>query len=195
MTISNEFPHQIPAAKIGREIFKTTFTADERQCALLAKRYGVLSVEGVRGDAELWRETDGMTIGVRGHFTADVTQACVATLEPVKDHIEEDFEGWFLDESIAKSFKKAKKLRADTEIEDPFNPEEDEETMMPDERDEPESIVNGQVDVGELVAQYLSLAINPYPHSEKAKAAGPVGDEDAGGKPSPFAVLKDLKTK
>jgi uncharacterized metal-binding protein YceD (DUF177 family) len=191
----HEFPHTIPASKIGREQFKITFAADERQCAQLARRYGILSVEGLSGTATLWREGDGMTIVVNGHFVADVTQACVTTLEPVPDHIEEDFEGWFLDESQAKSFKKAKKLRTDLDIEDPFNSEEDEETMMPDEREDPEPVINGLLDVGELVAQYLSLALDPYPKSAKALEMGPIGDEADLKKPNPFAVLKDMKGK
>jgi uncharacterized metal-binding protein YceD (DUF177 family) len=195
MTMQNEFPHQIPAAKIGREPFKTSFEASPRQLEFLAKRYGVTSVDSLTGHATLIRETDGMTIAATGHFKAEVTQACVTTLEPVKDTIEEDFEAWFLDESQAKSFKKAKKLKADAETDDPFNVEEDEETMMVSERDEPEPVVNGQVDVGELVAQYVSLAINPYPHSEKARAVGYVGDGQEPEKPNPFAVLKDLKVK
>ncbi|NBX65813.1 MAG: DUF177 domain-containing protein [Proteobacteria bacterium] len=195
MTTQTEFPHLIPAAKIGREPFKTSFEANPRQLELLAKRYAVLTVDSLTGYATLIRENDGMTISATGHFKAQVTQACVTTLEPVQDTIEEDFEAWFLDESQAKSFKKAKKLRADADIEDPFNGDEDEETMMASERDEPEPVTNGQVDVGELVAQYVSLAINPYPHSEKAKAMKPLDEVQEPEKPNPFAVLKELKSK
>ncbi|MBU6235046.1 MAG: DUF177 domain-containing protein [Alphaproteobacteria bacterium] len=194
MSNTHEFQHCIPAAKIGREASKTRFEADARQCALLAKRYGILSVDSLTGEAELVRESDGMTIAVKGHFAAEVTQACVTTLEPVKDSIEEDFEGWFLDESQAKSFKKARKMKTDSDSDEPFGGDEDEETMMPAEMEDPEPVINGMVDVGELVAQYLSLALDPYPKSEKALAEGPIGDDSPPEKTSPFDVLKQLKT-
>lgn len=190
----SEFSFTIAASKIGREPYKVSFEADAQQLAQLARRYDILSVDSLKGTAQLQREGDGMTIAVKGRFTADVTQACVVLLDPVPDHIDEEFEGWFLDESQAKSFKRAKKLRADADIEDPFA-DEDEETMMPAETEDPEPVVNGMVDVGELVAQYLSLALDPYPKCEKALAMGPVGDEKDIEKPNPFAVLKDFKTK
>lgn len=193
MSPTYEFSFPVAVAKIGREPLTVTFEADERQRALLAKRYGILSVDSLAGQAVLCRESDGMTIAVKGAFKATVTQACVVTLEPVPDEIEEDFEGWYLDESQAKSFMKARKLRADTEIDDPFDEHEDEQTMMPAEHDDPEPVLNGSVEVGELVAQYLSLALDPYPKSEKALALGPVGDDSPPEKTSPFAVLKDLK--
>jgi len=192
MSPVHEFPHPVQAAKIGHEPMTIGFKADEHQCALLARRYNILSVENVVGTASLHREADGMTIGVRGTFTADVTQACVTTLEPVPDHIEEDFEGWYLDESQASSFKRAQKRRIEKDEDDIFDEAED---HIADERDDPEPVVGGLVDVGELVAQYLSLALNPFPHSEKALKEGPVGDEAELKKPNPFAILKDLKTK
>jgi hypothetical protein len=51
------------------------------------------------------------------------------------------------------------------------------------------------IDVGELAAQYLSLAIDPYPRSITARNM-PEGNETvitAGERPNPFAALKDWK--
>jgi uncharacterized metal-binding protein YceD (DUF177 family) len=195
MTHISEFPHLVAAAKIGPEPTEVSFSANERQRALLAKRYSILSVDLVEGSAKLKREGDGMTIHVSGHFRAKVSQACVTTLEPVHDDIAETFEGWFLDESQAASFIRAKKRKEEEEglITDLLPALEDEETLVTEERDEPEAVVNGMVDVGELVAQHLSLALNPFPHSENALETGPLGDDQPLAKESPFAALKDLK--
>jgi uncharacterized metal-binding protein YceD (DUF177 family) len=193
MSHTSEFNFTVPASKIGADEFKTAFTADERTRQLLAKRYGIESIDRLSGEVSLRRESDGMTIVASGHFTADVTQACVTTLEPVKDRIAETFEGWFLDESQAASFTRALKRKLEVEAGD--MPLEDNESPIAEEHDEPETIVGGQIEIGELVAQYLSLALNPYPHSEEARAQGPVGDEASLKKPSPFAVLKDLIKK
>lgn len=189
----SEFTYHVTAAKIGADPFEVAFQADERQRAQLAKRYNIMSIESLSGTAALTRETDGMTIAVKGHFSADVTQACVTTLEPVPDHIEEDFEGYYLDESQATSFLRAKKRKAEIDAND--LPLEEDESVVADERDEPDAVLGGMIDLGELVAQYLSLALNPYPHSEKALAEGPVGIIEAPEKASPFAVLKDIKGK
>lgn len=191
MTQTNEFQYAIPAVKIGAEPYRVTFEADERARGQLARRYGILSVDALSGEASLRREADGMTIGVTGHFSALVTQACVTTLEPVQDRIGEDFEGWFLDESQATSFQRARRRKLEVDAGD-LPPEED-ESHLGDERDDPETVVNGMVELGELVAQYLSLALNPYPHSKAALAQGPLGDDKTLEKPGPFDVLKDLK--
>lgn len=188
---TNEFPHILAASKIGPVPTDLNFAANERECAALARRYNILGVQSVDVEARLVREADGMTIAVTGKFVANVTQACVTTLEPVPDRIEEEFEGFFLDESQARSFMRAKKRKV--EVDDGDMPLEDDEAGVTDERDDPEPVTNGAVDVGELVAQYLSLALNPYPHSEKALAEGPLGEETDVKKPNPFAVLKDLK--
>jgi uncharacterized metal-binding protein YceD (DUF177 family) len=193
MTHSHEFSHLIPATRVGQDYTETTFKADDRQCALLAKRYNITSVESVSGYAKLRRESDGVTIYVSGMFKAFVTQSCVTTFEPVTDEIEEEFEGWFLDETHAKSFKKAKKKRAIIDTED-FAADEDED-FMAGEHEDPEPIIGGMVDVGELVAQFLSLALDPYPKSEKAKAQGLLEQEINPEKPNPFDVLKDYKAK
>jgi uncharacterized metal-binding protein YceD (DUF177 family) len=193
MTIIHEFTFNIPAAKIGADPYKASFSADAKALAALAKRYGIMSVDALSGDVSLRREGDGMTIAVTGHFTAKVTQACVTTLDPVKDEISETFEGWFLDESQAASFERARKRKLEIELGD--MPLEENEVPVADEREEPDVVVNGQVEVGELVAQYLSLSLNPYPHSDVAIEKGPIGDEAELKKPSPFAVLKDLIKK
>lgn len=189
MSIQNEFSHPVRAESIAGVAFTTKFTATKAQREALAARYNILSVEGLSGQATLRREADGFTIHVTGQFVADVTQACVVTLEPVAEHIESDFEAWFLDEAQVTSFARAKKVRqapaADAD-------EEMDENPMPDERDDPETVVNGEIDVGEVVAQHLSLELNPFPHSEGAKVAGPMGDDTPVGRESPFAGLKDL---
>lgn len=192
MSTQHEFTFNVPAAKIGREPTTLSFAADSKALRLLAKRYAIESVESLEGEVTLHREGDGITIAVTGHFAADVTQACVVTLEPVPDHIAETFEGWFLDESQATSFTHARKKKLEVDIGD--MPLEDNEAPIGDERDEPDMVRNGNVEVGELVAQYLSLALNPYPHCPQAKESGPLGEEEAK-KPGPFAILKDLIKK
>jgi len=192
----NEFSHPVRAENIGREPFAVSFEADDRALELLARRFGILSVDSLKGTARLVRQSDGLTIHLKGRLTADVQQACVTTLEPVAEHVSEDFQAYFLDESQVTSFTRAKKKRE----EDDSLPvmDEMEERPIPEDHEDPEPVVGGIIDLGEIAAQHLSLALNPYPRSEKAdkgpKSPHIVTEEEA--RPlNPFAALKDLLTK
>ena len=69
---------------------------------------------------------------------------------------------------------------------------------MIDEKDDPEPIVDGLIDIGELVTQHLSLQLDPFPHKEGEHFE--TGDESFVQRPNeerqnPFAGLKALKEK
>jgi len=112
----NEFTHIVQAENIGTDTYKATLEADARALDLLAKRFGILAVDSLKGTVTLKRQSDGLTIHVQGHLEADVKQACVSTLEPVPEHVSEDFQAWFLDESQVTSFVKAKKKREEVDL-------------------------------------------------------------------------------
>lgn len=160
--------------------------ANEAERAALAIRFGVLSIEELSAALELKCERGGLVIHVTGNLHTDLTQECVVTCDLVQNHIEDKFEAFYSDTTKALSFAKAKaehKARhGEPEIE------------MMDERDAPEPIENGVLDMGELVAQFLSLAIDPYPR----KQGLPEPDQNIDSKEenkidSPFAALKGWK--
>ncbi|HEY8963832.1 MAG TPA: DUF177 domain-containing protein [Alphaproteobacteria bacterium] len=192
----NEFQHNVRVDQIGSAPYAVEFEADARACEKLAKRFGILSVESLSGKGTLVRQSDGLTLHFKGHLEADVTQACVTTLEPVPEHVSEDFQAYFLDESQVTSFVKAKKKK--DEEDGSLLLEDLEEQPIPEEHEDPEPVVGGQVDIGEIAAQYLSLALNPYPRCEKADKApkSPHIKTEEEVKPvSPFAALKGLLSK
>ena len=72
------------------------------------------------------------------------------------------------------------------------------ETPIINEQEDPEKIIGGKIDLGEVVTQHLSLAIDPYPHKEGVKYE--YGDDEPEKVPeafknNPFAALKDWKSK
>ena len=111
----------------------------------------------------------------------------MVTGEPVPAEITDDFEAWFIDQDKAVSFAKIRqdKLKANSHAEMPIL----------EERDDPESLLDGQIDLGEQVVQFLSLSLNPYPHAEGADYPLKEGDREAMSdiRKNPFAVLKDWK--
>lgn len=186
-----EWSYLVDVEDIGAEPKTYSFTADEQARADLARRMGLISIEAAQASVTVQRVSGGL-VHALGHIQADVTQSCVVSLGPVPAHIEDEFEGWFGDKAKAVSFAKArnerdaKKTQAELEI--------------LEESVDPEPIVNGKADLGELATQYMSLALDPYPRAEgvSSQYIVPEGTKDAAGselRRNPFEALKDWKEK
>lgn len=147
-------------------------TAAERKA--LADRFGIPAIQGLRADLTLTRRP-GDVIAVAGRFTARVEQVCVVTLELFVSDVEEDFEIFFGEEG-------------DSLEDDAFLPLDDEDLLEP--------VVGGRIDLGETVAQQLSLALDPHPRAPgvafDAEAAGVGGDEGEEENEKPLAALRRL---
>jgi Large ribosomal RNA subunit accumulation protein YceD len=122
--------------------------------------------------------TGGGHFRLSGRLQASVQQACVVTLEPVLEDIDEPFDVAFWPEA---------------DIPPPAGGEID-----LDEEPEIEPTVAGQIEVGRIVFECLAGAIDPFPRKAGAAlervAAGPAGGRD--GKPeSPFSVLAKIREK
>lgn len=187
----SEWSHLINADDIGGEPKTYTFDAGERERIDLARRYGILSVDSAETTITIQQIGGGM-FHAMGSIRAAVTQSCVVSLAPVSTHIEDEFEGWFGDKNRALSFAKAK-----TEREAKKGMAEIE---ILEESIDPEPIINGKMDIGELAAQYLSLSLDPYPHapgvSSQFLSKEPEGGQDGGAiRKNPFEALKDWKEK
>ena len=118
----------------------------------------------------LVREGDRVTC--TGRLWAEVTQACVASGDPVSAALDEPFDLRFVPEAAA---------AAEEEIE-----------LDATDLDEI-GYVGGSVDIGEAVAQTLALALDPFPRAPEAdvalREAGVIGEDEAG----PFGALKGLR--
>lgn len=162
----------------------------EEEKQRLARRLGIPALERLKADLRLENTQGGRAVHVSGKFQADILQNCVVTDEPIKTRIEENFEAWFADESHAVPLARARQKK--------LLEKGSREVQMIEEHEDPETMTDGQIDLGELVTQYLSLAINPYPRKEGAhyKSAGPDENEAASlSFKNPFAALKDWKTR
>jgi len=100
-------------------------------------------------------------VKVSGSVEADITQACIVTLEPVAAHIDEAVEALFLPEQSKlgrQGFEGGGEILLDAE-----GP------------DSPETFSGDTIDVGALAEQLFGLAIDPYPRKPGAslEAAGP----------------------
>jgi len=150
---------------------KTTREATEGERVRLAE---ALEIMGCR---RLTAEFTIRAIG-KGHYrlagkvAADITQACVVTLEPIEQRASGDFDV---------EFWPAGGLPQSTE---------DEIEALSAAEIEP--IEHGRIDVGQIVFETLSASIDPYPRKEGAEF-DPPADEGGGAAAGPFAALRKLR--
>lgn len=153
-------------------------TADAGERAALAARFGALGVKRFAVEGKLRPEGRGWRLKAR--VTARITQACVATLAPLDQIIDEPFERLY----------------------EPGAPDLDDAIDLDIEADDPPEPLGREIDPGEAAAQTAVLALDPYPRSDQAdpvdiaaapEGAAPLTDEDV--RPKPFAGLAALKEK
>lgn len=179
----------VPLERIGAKVITLSFEAGAAERAALAERFGLLELPAFAAEATLRRRKDTGWIELKGRLHATVVQECVVTLEPVVNTVEGDIDELF-DDSAAQ--RTGDRRDANERIEVDLDPV----------ADEPEPLDAETLDVGEIIAQVLSLSIEPYPRApgvtdgdgaHGTAAAGQDGRES--GEPSPFAALALLKDR
>jgi len=167
-----EFSRPVRVDTLGEAGRTLSIEADALERAALAARFGYLGI--ARLSAEVVISRSGETVTARGTLRAAIEQSCVATAEPVGDEVEEPF---------AVEFRPPPAVGAEEEIE------------LGESELDVVFYEGAMVDIGEAVAETLSLAVEPYPrsaHAEEAlREAGVRSEEEAAAESSPFAVLKD----
>jgi len=148
--------------------------ASEEECALLAQRFGLRHLSGLTASINIRRVPGGM-VRIEGTFSADAVQVCVVSLQDVPVHVDAKFDTYFTEggEDMA----------------------DDVGFTLGDDLEAAEIVSNGMIDMGEAVAQYLSLELDPYPRAPGVSLAAQLKETGVSGKPSPFQVLEGLKSK
>lgn len=159
-----EFSRPVEATRLGAGETRRSITAEAAERAALAARFGLLALDRLDAEVRLTPLTGGL-IRLSASFTADVVQSCVITLDPVPARIEETFTLLFGVVTPAR------------------------EVMLDGEGEVVEPIPDGVIDLGEVVAQQLSLALDPFPRTPEA-GLPEAGEGPAPGRPSPFAALE-----
>ena len=142
--------------------------ATKEECKAIAERLKIRAVKALSASVSV--EVEDL-VTVKGCFNADVVQSCVVTMADVDEHIKDSFTEYFSTSQATKSI--------DLDMEAP----------------DVEPIENGRIDVGELVIEYLALALNPYPRKEGVVSGLAQRDKEEEEKTRPFAGLADLLKK
>lgn len=170
-------PVMVDSLAVDRDsVFDIHSSAEER--ALLARRFDLVALESLSAGVAATR-TEAGEMRLSGRLKAVVVQTCVVTLEPVRSTIEADFDRVFSPRATLE------------EKEDVF--------LALEGEDPPEPLEGGTVDAGEVVAETLGLALNPFPRAPGATLpAGAATTGETGDTPEksgPFAVLAKLKER
>lgn len=190
--ITPEWSHKIEAERIGADHFVVTIKATEQESRDVARRLKVEKIEDLSARFVLSREKGGFLIAVQGQASATVTQSCVITQEPLINEVIEDIEAFYTDkqDNSTVSFAKARHER--------LGKTADAELPILDEREDPEPVIDGSIDLGELAVQFLSLGVDPYPQKEGALSEYVQKETVRSGAPqthNPFKALKEWKAQ
>jgi hypothetical protein len=145
---------------------EATVDATAEECAALAKDFKLPAIRSLVGRYKLTGTPE--RVRVMGRIEAAVTQVCVVTLDEFDSDLQEDVE---VDFSAPDSL--------------PLTAGESEHEYEP-----PDEIVNGQVDLGSITAEFLALGLDPYPRKPGVDFTYEVKNDPADG---PFAALGKLK--
>jgi uncharacterized metal-binding protein YceD (DUF177 family) len=156
-----EFSRLVPLDRLASGAYRQTIAATPAEREALAGRFGLLALDRLAATVELRREAPG-TVLLEAALEAGFVQSCVVTLEPVEGEVSTNFA-----------------LR--------YGPPEAAEAAAASDLDQPafEPLCGDAIDIGEAVAQELSLQLPEFPRLPEAAVDAAAVDPPA----SPFAVL------
>ena len=173
--MQNELPwsFEVELASVPVEGKSFELVPDEATRKRLAEAANVASIPALKVVLEV-RPVGNDGAEVAGNLEGVVRQTCVVSLEEFDNPVAENFSVDFAN---------------DPESEASGDDEEEIEDL-------PDPIVDGKIDLGALAAEFLVLAIDPYPRKPGAAfAALPTEEAAPEPKRSPFEQLSGLKDR
>lgn len=156
-------------------------TADQAMCKELTERLGVLAVKSFAVEARVspWKKNG---VRIEGTVKGEVEQACVVTLAPVQESLDEQFEITLLPEGSPYARRSNDSATGGEMIVDPEG------------EDPPEEFSGDEIDVGQYAEEFFALGLNDYPRAPEAEFSGHIEDEAKDNpQENPFAALAGLK--
>lgn len=163
-----EFSRLVPLARLGSAPFRQQIEATPSECEKLSRRFDLLALDRLTAAVELRRQGDEVIV-LEAAFEAEFVQSCVVTLEPVAGAVSDRF-------MLVYGPAAAEQQEIGSELA--------EAAFEPLNRD--------VIDIGEAVAQELSLSLPVFPRQLDAKIDAEASAEATG---SPFISLARLKQR
>jgi uncharacterized metal-binding protein YceD (DUF177 family) len=164
--VAPEFSRLVALARLSTQPYRQRIEATVEERAKLSRRLDLLSLDRLVAEVELRRQSSKVIL-LEAEFAAEFEQCCAVTLEPVRGAVSDRF-------SLV------------------YGPAPEEEQEIALSTDEPafEPLHGNSIDVGEAVAQELSLALPIFPRDPEATI-----DQAATAEPleGPFARLMRMR--
>ncbi len=183
------FSRPLQVEDIPPEGLDLTISATETERSAIAIEDGLENLAKLEASLHVspWR---GDGLAVTGELHARITQICVVTLEPFDSELVEPIDVKFA--PVPASAEPSPRLAKDAPNRRRRPPPEVPRAQVVelDGEDPPDPLIDGRVDLGALVAEFLALGLDPYPRKPGVEfEATPV----SGSAESPFAKLQALK--
>jgi uncharacterized metal-binding protein YceD (DUF177 family) len=173
-----EFSRPVSTTRLGAETMVYELAADAGERAALARRFDIVALDHFAATVRLQRR--GRDILLSAEIAAEAVQLCGVTLEPFSSRITDSTTVLY---------------RHEPSPAEPVAEDEDYELLTGD-----------TIDIGEAVAQQLSLALPPFPRAPAATIPiSDIGDDETSSfvqssaderiVPHPFAELAKLAKK
>ena len=167
-----EFSHIVKLSEIGSTPRTGTLSANDDERKKLAQRFDLPKITSL--DASYKLQAGENRIEFSGRIESDLQQRCSVTGESFQVRLREEFDIAFVPELAIEGT--------------------DEEIELTEEDCDVIEYENGQIDLGEAIAQTLYLALPPFPRGPNADIVAREvlkSEEEAG----PFGALAALKDK
>ena len=165
--MSPEFSRPLTVDRVPRGGSYEKIAAEARECLALAKRLDVPALHSLTAEMRATPWRGG-GLKVAGSLKADLDRVSIINLEPFRQQVEFPILRYFMPVAVAATAEEA----------------------------EIDPIVEGHVDLGEVVAETLALELDPYPRRPGESFADATDEPRAApANPSPFAALTGLKPK
>jgi uncharacterized metal-binding protein YceD (DUF177 family) len=168
--VTDGFAHRLKIDQI-RDGQRLDLVASEEECAAIAQRLGLVSLDRLEAHVALTR--DGQSVRAEGRLGASLQQRCAITDEPVASHADEPFAFTFIPAPAATAHDEEIELGSD-EL----------DTIFYD---------GAEMDLGTAIADTLALSIDPFPRGAGAEAALKEAGVMTEAEASPFAALARLR--
>ena len=166
-----EFSRPERADTIGHEPRTIDIHADDAERAALAARFDLIAIDRLTARFTIRRDLQGIVAD--GRIVAIVTQPCSITGDPLPASV---------DEAVALRF-----VEQGDSGQDEIELADGDLDVMPYD--------GGAIDLGDVAAETMALALDPFPRGPGAeavlKAAGVIGEDEA----KPLGALAGLKDK
>lgn len=172
------FSQVMTVEEAGRQRTPLSIAANVAQAQAVADRFGWIVVGSLT--AVLKFDGSGEVIDLSGQLSATVTQACVATGQPVVEAVETPFALRLVPAAMLEAEGEEAELELDAPALDTVG------------------YTGGRIDLADIIAETLALSVNPWPRAANAAdwlAEHGVMDEDAAGPFGALAALREAMTK